>query len=70
MDGAHLQATTLLLWGQVIMTGHSLGGAIAKIVAARVDVPVVGISSPGIASSHRWVGINCQRDERDAHASF
>lgn len=38
---------------QVILTGHSLGGGIAKIVAARVGVPVFGVSAPGIAVSHK-----------------
>jgi putative lipase involved disintegration of autophagic bodies len=43
---------------QVIMTGHSLGGGIAKIVAAKLGIPVIGVSAPGIALSHRIFGVS------------
>lgn len=43
---------------KVVLTGHSLGGAIAKVVAAGANIPVVAISSPGVFLSSRGVGIN------------
>ncbi|KAJ3081893.1 hypothetical protein HK102_002069, partial [Quaeritorhiza haematococci] len=44
----------------VIMTGHSLGGAVAGIVATRMGVPVIGFSAPGLAYSSLTydVGLN------------
>jgi len=38
---------------KVVLTGHSLGGGIGKVVAARLYLPIVAISSPGIALSHK-----------------
>jgi hypothetical protein len=42
---------------KVVLTGHSLGGTIAKVVAAGAHVPVVAISSPGVFLSSRDFGI-------------
>ena len=42
---------------KVVLTGHSLGGAIAKIVAANLNVQVVAFSSPGLIYSHRALKI-------------
>jgi putative lipase involved disintegration of autophagic bodies len=39
------------------MTGHSLGGGIAKIVAAKLGLPILAISAPGVFISHRIFGI-------------
>ncbi|CAK0904343.1 unnamed protein product [Prorocentrum cordatum] len=40
---------------QVILTGHSLGGGIAQIVAARTGIPALVWSAPGILfSAHRF----------------
>ena len=41
-------------------TGHSLGGSIAKVVAAGARVPVVGISSPGVFLSARGFGVEAE----------
>jgi len=38
---------------KVVLTGHSLGGGIGKVVAARLLLPIVAISAPGIALSHK-----------------
>lgn len=38
---------------KVVLTGHSLGGGIGKVVAARLLFPCVAISAPGIALSHK-----------------
>ena len=38
---------------KVVLTGHSLGGGIGKVVAARLLLPCVAISAPGIALSHK-----------------
>lgn len=35
---------------RVFITGHSLGGGIAQIVAARTGVPAVGISAPAVTA--------------------
>lgn len=43
---------------QVVLTGHSLGGGIAKIVSASLGVPVVAVSSPGISLSHRVFNVS------------
>lgn len=44
--------------GRVVLTGHSLGGAIAQIVAAGAHVPVVSISSPGVSLLLSSLGID------------
>ena len=46
---------------RVVLTGHSLGGSLAKIVAAAANVPVVGISSPGVFLSARGFGVDGDR---------
>lgn len=38
---------------KVIITGHSLGGGLARIVGALTDLPSVSFSPPGLAMSHR-----------------
>lgn len=42
---------------QVIITGHSLGGGLARIVGALTDQPSVSFSPPGLAMSHRKYSI-------------
>eukprot|EP00744_Colponema_vietnamica_P008436 GILI01012034.1.p1 GENE.GILI01012034.1~~GILI01012034.1.p1 ORF type:complete len:373 (-),score=64.86 GILI01012034.1:148-1152(-) len=43
---------------QIIMTGHSLGGAIGHIVGIRLKLRSVAFGSPGIVLSHKKFGIN------------
>jgi len=38
---------------KVVLTGHSLGGAIAQIVAARLQLPALLFSAPGVTYSAR-----------------
>jgi len=38
---------------KIVLTGHSLGGGFAKVVAAGSHVPVVAISAPGVYLSSR-----------------
>ena len=38
---------------QVIITGHSLGGGLARIVGALTSIPSVTFSPPGLELSHR-----------------
>ncbi|XP_032241998.2 uncharacterized protein LOC5516344 [Nematostella vectensis] len=38
---------------EVILVGHSFGGGVAKLIAARLGVPGVAFSSPGVGLSHR-----------------
>ncbi len=33
---------------QVVLTGHSLGGGLGKIVSAKLGIPIVAISAPGV----------------------
>ena len=46
---------------QVVLTGHSLGGSLAKIVAAAAGVPVVAVASPGVFLSARGFGVDGDR---------
>jgi putative lipase involved disintegration of autophagic bodies len=41
----------------VILTGHSLGGGLSRIVAALTHLPSVSFAPPGIALSHRKFSI-------------
>ncbi|KAF8302260.1 hypothetical protein TcYC6_0049250 [Trypanosoma cruzi] len=41
----------------IILTGHSLGGVVAQIVAARKQLPGVAFSSPGINLMRKKLGI-------------
>ncbi|KNC56511.1 uncharacterized protein AMSG_11532 [Thecamonas trahens ATCC 50062] len=41
-----------------LLTGHSLGGALAKIVGARHALPAVAFSSPGIVLSRLKFGVS------------
>ncbi|KAI8924903.1 hypothetical protein BC831DRAFT_401812 [Entophlyctis helioformis] len=45
----------------VVMTGHSLGGAIAGIVGANEDIPAIGISAPGLGLQSATYGFSLQR---------
>jgi len=40
-----------------ILVGHSLGGAVAAIVGARLDMPALAFSGPGILKSYQKFGI-------------
>jgi lipase ATG15 len=42
----------------VIVTGHSLGGAVAQVVGTRLGIEAVGYSSPGLKLSHRKFGVS------------
>lgn len=42
----------------VVVTGHSLGGGIAQVVAARLNLPVLTFSAPGIGYSVKRFGIS------------
>jgi hypothetical protein len=42
---------------RVILTGHSLGGGLSRIVGALARLPSVSFSPPGIALSHRKYGV-------------
>ncbi|KAI8924902.1 hypothetical protein BC831DRAFT_287864 [Entophlyctis helioformis] len=45
----------------VIIVGHSLGGAIAGIVGAKEDIPAIGISAPGLGLQSATYGFSLQR---------
>jgi len=38
-------------FSHVVITGHSLGGGIAQVLASRLQVPAIVFSAPGIAYS-------------------
>ena len=44
----------------LVLVGHSLGGALAKIVGTRVGVSAVAYSSPGIVLSRRKWGVGVE----------
>jgi hypothetical protein len=58
---------------RIFLTGHSLGGGIAQIVAARRGIPAVGISAPAVTAvpgvsaawSRNHVPIVCLRVRND-----
>ena len=45
----------------LLLTGHSLGGAIAHVVGARWQVPSVGWHSPGVMLPRRKFGLTSGR---------
>jgi len=49
---------------RVLLTGHSLGGGIAQIVAARMQLPALVFSSPGIVYSARRFGLSEEQQAR------
>lgn len=54
----------------VILTGHSLGGGLSRIVAALAHLPSVSFAPPGIALSHRKFSILEDRKEDNENPSF
>jgi len=48
----------------VLLTGHSLGGGIAQIVASQVNISGVVFSAPGVVYSARKFGMKMQRCRR------
>jgi len=48
----------------VVLTGHSLGGGIAQIIANRLDLPAVVFSSPGIIYSAQSLQLSLETAER------
>jgi hypothetical protein len=56
----------------VILTGHSLGGGLSRIVAALTHLPSVSFAPPGIALSHRKFSILEEKksdDSRHRHSN-
>ena len=51
----------------IAVTGHSLGGSLAMIVGARLKIPGVGFSSPGVVLSRKKFGV--ERRALDAFAT-
>lgn len=43
------EAIAAAMPGQVILTGHSLGGAVAQTVGNRLELPFVTFNAPGVA---------------------
>mmetsp|Transcript_76523 Transcript_76523/g.216352 ORF Transcript_76523/g.216352 Transcript_76523/m.216352 type:complete len:777 (+) Transcript_76523:98-2428(+) len=43
---------------KLVLTGHSLGGGIAQIVAADLDLPALVFSAPGLVFSARRFGVS------------
>ncbi|KAL2919291.1 hypothetical protein HK105_200934 [Polyrhizophydium stewartii] len=50
---------------EVIVTGHSLGGAVAGIVGANRDIPAVGFSAPGLGYQTANYGFTLARLSRN-----
>jgi len=45
---------------KVYLVGHSLGGGIANIVGANLDIPSITFSSPGLGYSYKAHGITLE----------
>lgn len=52
---------------RLVLTGHSLGGVVSQIVAARKRVPALAFSSPGIGLMYKKFGVS--PDSIDAYTS-
>jgi len=50
--------------GNVVLTGHSLGGGIAQIIANRLGLPAVVFSPPGIIYSAKRLDLSLETAER------
>ncbi|KAL7746311.1 hypothetical protein RI367_008319 [Sorochytrium milnesiophthora] len=44
----------------VLVTGHSLGGGIAIVIGARLHIPALGISAPGLGMSYKSFGVDVE----------
>ncbi|EAN99169.1 hypothetical protein TcCL_NonESM02366 [Trypanosoma cruzi] len=44
----------------VLLTGHSLGGAVASVIGSRMGIHAVGFSAPGISLSRKKFGIDLE----------
>lgn len=54
--GTWHQLSILISVGPIIFTGHSLGGAIAKIVGVKLNMTAVAFEAPGLVwSSKKFV---------------
>jgi len=49
----------------VVITGHSLGGGLAQILASRLEVPAVVFSAPGVIFSAARLNVSLETAERD-----
>jgi len=50
---------------KIVLTGHSLGGAIAEIVAARLGFSALVWSAPGAVYLQRFFNITEEQEQRD-----
>lgn len=48
---------------EIILTGHSLGGGLSRIVAALTHLPSISFAPPGIALSHRKFSVLGKKSE-------
>ncbi|KAJ3367296.1 hypothetical protein GGF31_007639 [Allomyces arbusculus] len=46
---------------QVVLVGHSLGGAVAQVIGSRLGVPALGVSSPGLGFSYLNFGTTLEK---------
>nr|CCA15299.1 conserved hypothetical protein [Albugo laibachii Nc14] len=60
----HIQNVRARVGDRLVLTGHSLGGAMAAMAGAKVKVPVISFSGPGLLYSRGRFGIK-EQDIRD-----
>lgn len=53
----HIQNVRIRVGDRLVLTGHSLGGAMAAMAGAKVKVPVISFSGPGLLYSRGRFGI-------------
>ena len=51
-----------------VIVGHSLGGAVALLVAARQDVRAIGVSPPGLGMTRGKFGVSLEALQRHGYA--
>jgi lipase ATG15 len=49
---------------QLVLVGHSLGGAVAQIVGSHLGIPALGFSSPGLVLSRKKFGLSMKELNR------
>uniref|UniRef100_A0A0G4HBJ4 Fungal lipase-type domain-containing protein n=1 Tax=Chromera velia CCMP2878 TaxID=1169474 RepID=A0A0G4HBJ4_9ALVE len=55
---------------QILLVGHSMGGAVATIVGAKTSLPAITISAPGVLMTRKRFGVDEGRVQRGTLSVF